>query len=452
MKSKRFAYVLILWWLLISAGLGCLLLCAAPREPRPSRAENRMLAGFPRPTREALASGAFGTDTERFLSDAFFCRDAVTEAAGRMLGAFDLRSEEQRQAAELEETDRLLAEDAEGGFEGDPDEAPWEEGEPWEDGGSFGLSGCLRTLLEAWIPSAAAEEPARLVLRTQGEEDKVVYNYPEENIRAFARTLDRLRGMLKEDGEVHYLQVPVAAVGRRLQVPRKVPVTWESTMERALQEMVGEGVTIHNAPAMLAEPLSHQERCFFFTDHHWTELGAWICAAGIARSRGYPVIPYDEYEYSSRKIGQEGRYEDIIRLLTPLLPVHSYVLTHLTEQKEIEFMNLKVRTYTAYINNTRTPWRRFVSGFGSTRRALLISDSFGNAFLPYLLPYYGEVHMTDLRANYYDAEEAGGTFRELLRYHDIDDVYIVFSTSNGINSKNSQEVFPAKIEEQEGPR
>ena len=49
--------------------------------------------------------------------------------------------------------------------------------------------------------------------------------------------------------------------------------------------------------------------------------------------------------------------------------------------------------------------------------------------------------MTDLRASYYDEREAGGTFRELLRYHGIDDVYIVLSTSNGINSPTSLEAF-----------
>ena len=134
-------------------------------------------------------------------------------------------------------------------------------------------------------------------------------------------------------------------------------------------------------------------------------------------------------------------------LLRPLLPTRSTVLTHLTEEAELPFMNLKVRSYTAYINNTRTPWRRFESGFGSTRRALLLCDSFGNAFLPYLLPYYGEVHMTDLRTSYYDPAEAGGTFRELLAYHRIDDLYIVLSTSNGINSANSLSALPRQISE-----
>jgi len=114
----------------------------------------------------------------------------------------------------------------------------------------------------------------------------------------------------------------------------------------------------------------------------------------------------------------------------------------LTEENEIDFMNYRSNKYFGYLSSTQKPWRRFETGFGSERRALLIADSFGNVFLPYMMPYYGEVHMTDLRANYFDEELAGGTFTELLRHHEIDDVYIVLSTSNGIKSGTCQNSIP----------
>ena len=53
--------------------------------------------------------------------------------------------------------------------------------------------------------------------------------------------------------------------------------------------------------------------------------------------------------------------------------------------------------------------------------------------------------MTDLRDTYYDEKEAGGTFAELLRYHEVDDVYIVLSSANGVNSYNSLTVFGQTI-------
>ena len=253
-----------------------------------------------------------------------------------------------------------------------------------------------------------------------------------------------LRSLLPEDGEVHYLQVPVASVGRRVMASQR-GASWESTMENALANAVGDGVYIHNAPAILNDALKRGERCYFYTDHHWTELGAWYCAAAIAEARGYPPLPYEETSYDSRLMGRSNGREDSVRTLIPLLPTHSYILTHRTEESEIPFMNRQVGSYTAYINNTRMPWRRFTGGFGTGRRALLLSDSFGNAFLPYLLPYYGEVHMTDLRLSYFEPTEAGGTFRELVEYHGIDDIYVLYSTSNGINSGHSLGTLPKQI-------
>ena len=437
---RKASFLLALWWLLGSFCLGILLLTGAPRTARPSLTENRMLSGLPEATADSVKSGAFMSGLEDFLSDGFFARDAVVRGTEAATALFDLRSEEERAREEEAETDRLLREDAEG--------APWEEEDAprdEEDGPDF-------SLLRLIAPSACAEEAQEtraeptLTIAYAGEKPRVVYTYPHENIRAFAGTLDTLRALLPEDGEVHYLQVPVASIGRRIMNSRK-GASWTSTMEDELAAEVGNGVYVHNVPAILNDALARGERCYFYTDHHWTDLGAWYCAAAVQEARGYPAVPYEETAYDEVRMGSQNGHTDVARLLVPLLPTRSEILTRRTEAQEIPFMNRRVGSYTAYINNTRTPWRRFTGGFGSARRALLISDSFGNAFLPYLLPYYGEVHMTDLRAAYYDPKEAGGTFRELLALHEIDDVYVVLSTSNGINSSNSLSAMPKAIGE-----
>ena len=445
---RRVSFVAALWWLLASFCLGALLLGNAPRMERPSSTENRMLSGFPEAKPGAFTDGSFFSGIESFLSDGFFGRDSIIRATEAALGAFDLRDEEQRLSQQAAETDRLLREDAEGT---DPDASPWdgeteEEWEEWEEEWNEEESFSLLRLL---FSAACAEEARKgagpsLTIRYPGGEEKVIYTYPEENLRSFAGTLDLLRSLLPEDGEVHYLQIPVASVGRRVMGSQR-GAAWESTMEDALAAMVGEGVYIHNAPAILNDALTRGERCYFYTDHHWTELGAWYCAAAVMEARGYPALPYEETAYDSRLMERRNGREDTVRTLVPLLPTHSYILTHRTEESEIAFMNRQVGTYTAYINNTRMPWRRFTGGFGTRRKALLLSDSFGNAFLPYLLPYYSEVHMTDLRLSYFDPAEAGGTFRELLAYHGIDDIYVLYATSNGVNSGHSLNTLPRQI-------
>lgn len=472
-QRRRGSFLAALWWLVGCFCLGVLLLLLAPRQERFSEQENRMLAGFPSFSPQALASGAFFTGVEDYLSDGFFARADVIEAAEASLEMFNRQTEEQRQMQQEAKTNALLAADADGSLWEQEEEA-WDEAgaretEPAQPAPSAAPSPvpsaaqaaapspattAAPSAVSSPAPSAApSPTPREIVPLSEGEayrlellvsetEASTVYEYSAANVMTFAKSLNYLKALLPAGGEVHYLQPPVAEVGRRLSVRNSRYIGWRSAMEDALASQVADGVHIYNVPEILNAPLVDKQDIYYYTDHHWTPLGAWYAVEAIMRQRGYPVIPYDAYEYQSRimRRDQVGR-EDWLNFLYPLAPTHSYVLTNLTKETEIAFMNYKSTTYTGYINNTRTPWRRFTSGYGSRRRALLISDSFGNVFLPYLLPYYGEVHMTDLRASYFKQSEAGGTFAELLKYHQIDDIYVVLSTSNGVNSKNSLEVM-----------
>ena len=493
-KNGKGSFLAALWWLMGCLCLGVLLLLLAPRESRLSQTENRMLAGFPALTAETLKSGEFFSGIEDYLSDGFFERDQVIGWTDSVLGVFDKRTEEQRQIQDAADIERLLIADAQGGEmieeEAEPEPqmpvtpeptaepsatpsptpsptpAPTPSPTPSATPAAAAEVIAVATAVPSATPSPTpaptpsptpSATPKVIVPLEEGEEYTLeltgingknthIYTYPAENLMSFASTLNQLSDMLPEDGEIHYLQVPVSGVARRIRTNLVTYNGWVSDMEDALQTQVKENVYIHNAPAILSDAVAAKEDVFYHTDHHWTPLGAWYTVNSIMESRGYPAMPYEEYGYYDHLMGRDkaGR-EDWLHLLEPLAPTHSYILTHLTEAKELDFMNRKYTSYIAYINNTRTPWRRFTGGFGNQRRALLISDSFGNVFLPYLLPYYGEVHMTDLRDTYYDEKEAGGTFAELLSYHKVDDVYIVLSTANGINSYNSLTVFGQTI-------
>ena len=129
---------------------------------------------------------------------------------------------------------------------------------------------------------------------------------------------------------------------------------------------------------------------------------------------------------------------DDIEIPSSLAPVRSYVVSHLTSSREVPYMREDWHNYLAYLQGTQTPWRRLVSGATTGRKALLVADSFGNCFAPYLLPYYDEVHMVDLRKGNFTVEEAGGTVGDFLDYYGIDDVYVILSTASGLNYNFTQ--------------
>jgi hypothetical protein len=112
---------------------------------------------------------------------------------------------------------------------------------------------------------------------------------------AFAATLNQLSDMLPEDGEIHYLHVPVSGVGRRVRTNLVTYNGWVSNMEDALQTQVKERVYIHNAPAILNDALANKEDVFYHTDHHWTPLGAYYAYAALGDELGYTPLPLSEF-------------------------------------------------------------------------------------------------------------------------------------------------------------
>ncbi len=266
-----------------------------------------------------------------------------------------------------------------------------------------------------------------------------IYTFSNKDIKTFAQTLRMYLKYLPKDGHILYTQVPLASISHRWTYSRKTVVGWGSSAELVLAKYVEDEprIMIFNTMEILEPYIAQGAKMFYETDHHWSAEGAYAVCAEMMRRQGIPVIPYSEYSYKSNRSKEWKGHRDVFNFLYPLLPCRSYVLTKITHSTELKLMNYKSDGYTGFVNNTRFPWRRIVTGANTGRRALVICDSFGNAFTPYLLPYYDEVHMVDPRSEYHNRADAGAGIGKLMKYHKIDDVYIVLSTANGLRKKNS---------------
>ena len=71
MKYKV-SFVITLWWILLLALLGGMLIWLAPRKERISVEENRTLQGAPVFSIEAILNASFMDEVESYLSDGFF--------------------------------------------------------------------------------------------------------------------------------------------------------------------------------------------------------------------------------------------------------------------------------------------------------------------------------------------------------------------------------------------
>ena len=450
MKNKR-SFTVAIWWIFALSIAGIFLMFTSEKEDRISDAENRMLQGFPRLTFKTVFNDEFTTQFEAFLSDSFFERDRVISFTNGLLDSFSVLSKDEEIRLKSEQMDKDLQ--GVGKFE---EETPAPTDAPDTSETAPDVTIVVNNSSDSQEDEDEEEASEKIVIQP-GEimitdknsylwyehPDGTVtkqYTYDLKDIQTYAETLKIMQSYLPSDGNILFTQVPLASMAQRWRTQQEDYSGWGSSVEIMLEDCLEgtERIHVFSTYDILEPYVCGETPMFYVTDHHWTAEGAYKVSAEMLKKLNFPIIPYEEYTYKAIRSEKavDGEW-DTFNVLYPLTPTHSYLVTNRDHLKEIDLMNYESTTYRAFMNNTRYPWRKIVTGANSGRKALVICDSFGNAFAPYLLAYYDEVHMVDFRSDGYSKSEAGGSIGEMMLHHKIDDVYIVTSTANGLRKNNS---------------
>ena len=460
---KQFGLIIRYLWICLLVWLGGMTLLVCPKEERLSERENRMLAGVPSFSLDSVLDGSFMSGIGDWLSDGIVLRERMIDATQTIRKALAIPVDED------ERTEQLLAaiEEETDGLEEKMQDVSEEEQLPASNDSFFTTTQPTAAAVkpEDHIDDASEQETETNV---QTEEERIseqsssveqtkaeplaetsfwvrykdgrintIYTFPVNNVQNAASILNQYRSLLPEDGNVIYACIPVASTGNAYLREREIRECWGSDMENELQKAVKEGVHIVNASSAILPALQRGEYVYFKTDHHWTALGAHYIYTAMMKRLGIPPMAYHDYEYQiSRGMGKGGVDSDTLEVIREILPVHSYVVHHLNRLKEVRYMYSDFKGYVAYLGGTMTPWRRFDTGAQTGRTALLIGDSFSNALLPYLLPHYDRVMMTDLRSSYYNSAEAGASISRYIDTYHVDDIYFMYCFATSINSSH----------------
>jgi len=283
-----------------------------------------------------------------------------------------------------------------------------------------------------------------LYLRRPDGSLEMLQDINDQYIRTVADTLNRYKSKLPEDGKVFYTCVPLTNYSDFILREDRY-VGWYENLDQRFSELLVDGAYMVSAPNVL-EPHLMDEELFFQADHHWTPLAAYYVIEEMMRIQGVPVVPYDEYNYKVNWFGNStsGRGNNM-DLLYPLQPTRGSQMPGRSEGEDAPLMLYDYEYYVAYLAGGNDIWTKYESGFSTGRDALVIGDSFTTAFVPYLLPYYDSVHRADPRYN--NSSVNGGTVSELIEYYGIDDVYIVLSYDNGVDSGISSTTLGYMIDE-----
>lgn len=435
--KKRALLVAVYTCLFLGFLCGAAELIAAKGE-RVSESENRMLQGMPSLSGEAVLSGRFMDEVESYLSDAFFYRDESARFSESLLGVFSLPAEgpdtgeidQERLFAPAETPAPTQAPEVTAAPTPAPDTAPAESEAPAETE--------VPEETEAPAPEKRLiSEDAEFYLENEKGERFVIASYPAEQLSSFAELLNLYRAALPENGTLHFAVPPVSAVANNL-IYSGAYTDWGSNLEDVLQGALDEGVYVYDVADIL-RPYIGQERLYPVVDHHWQPVSASLVAEEMLRRQGVPPMNYYEYRYYISTIftlkpfygdalKSQNISVDAVQVMEPVSPVRAFLLRHLTELRESVFVDRELGGLKSYLGGLNGPWRLLESGFHTGRNALVLGDSFELTFVPYLMPYYDTVLVTDLRESLFTDQASGDNVRAYIEAYGITDIYMLYST------------------------
>lgn len=192
------------------------------------------------------------------------------------------------------------------------------------------------------------------------------------------------------------------------------------------------------------EKAHKNEYTYFRTDHHWTALGAYYAYEEFAKAKGITPVPVSDYAtvsfdgflgtfYSSS--GQSDALGKTPDTVTAYLPNNNVECT-LTESSGKSYSWDVISDVTNYAQNLK--YLTFIGGDqalvtiknldvhdGSS--CLVIKESYGNAFVPFLIPHYENIYVIDPR-------HYSGTLSSFTSNNKIDDIIFLANISTTRNS------------------
>ncbi|MBP3666731.1 MAG: hypothetical protein J6K29_06740 [Clostridia bacterium] len=375
--------------------------------PATSETEKRELTKFPAFTVDSFLSGEFTDQVSLWYADTFPGREGFIKAYHGISSLYGIRGE-QFQQGEVGDTI------PEGPMDPNtPVDRPTNGGEGGEQVGGYYLVG-----------DTAYE----------------LYSFSTSGAQTYASLLNKAADTLEGKAKVYDLIIPLHysfALSAEVQDQHKLPDAGE-----AIEYMYsGMNDGVHTVDAYAALMNHRDEYIYFRTDHHWTATGAYYAYEAYCQSAGITPTPLSSYEkltfggflgtlYS--KTGQPvamGGNPDSVEAYIPKGTNDQYIYDEnggdrtryrggVVRRDTDTFYQAAASKYNCFLMGDHPLIEIHNENVSADRKGttvLLVKESFGNAFAPFLVDSYEYIYVVDYRSYH-------GTLSELVAAKGVDDV------------------------------
>lgn len=218
------------------------------------------------------------------------------------------------------------------------------------------------------------------------------------------------------------------------------------SIRSAYESMDKDKVTPINAYNYLSEHCN--EYIYFNSDHHWTGLGSYYAYKAFADTLGLTALSLDDCEEKtidgftgSLTNNADGLKSDTVHYWHLPYSV-SMEITHeggSTESYNSPYFDEEASgslTYGVFIwgDNPLTVMKSNSEKAESGRKIMVVKESYGNAFVPYLTQNFEEVHVADMRSF---RQVSDSNLQTYCRQNGITDLLFI----NGVMSANNGDLL-----------
>ena len=204
-----------------------------------------------------------------------------------------------------------------------------------------------------------------------------------------------------------------------------------------LDELIGTKVNFVNTYAEMYN--NRDEYIYFKSDHHWTQRGAYYAYKAFVESVGLEAAEHDDFDIitltdsysgSMYEYTKDERVKSFKDTVEAFMSKKELTMTVTDRSGEVTVYDTAIiessKTYSAFLGGDNPYTVINVPENPQDRNILVLKDSYGNAFVPFLAENYGNIMVVDTRYTTMNVKE---TFAD----YDITDILFI----NNLEAANS---------------
>lgn len=291
-----------------------------------------------------------------------------------------------------------------------------------------------------------------------GKDGYLLEKYQEQDFewKEIKKNLNRVAKFLQRYPNARVMFIP----SKSSILSEKLPLFAVESGEERFWELADRSIAGEQQIAVAGELRAHaSEYIYYRSDHHWTTLGAYYAYQEWAKAAGVQELAQEEFQITP--VTDQFLGTTYAKVLTKTQPdtIHLYEVEN-GNQWKLDFNMGEFQSDSFYdreklegddpyqvfmdgnqaIVDIQTKFARgsknmqLVGGDGKGKTLLLVKDSFGNCFAPFLANHYERIIVIDLR-------HVNIPVGKLLEIYPVDDILILY---NSIQFMEDQDIYKLK--------